>query len=173
MEPLVEIASRWGRRGRGGTWFNTWAKAQSPGASLYRPGESLRSRCAGRRVAPDLLSGTLPQGSLLTAGLISVWFLSGGGWRRVDFKQPNSLAYFALVRVGIVILFGVCATLLARGFEVGEEAEVWELRPYGQLSKRKHSFVCKCCLNLSDGCKDMLSSRCPCLQYKTMALLRR
>ena len=51
----VEIASRWGRRGRGGTCFNTWAKAQSPGASLYRPGESLRSRCAGRRTAPDLL----------------------------------------------------------------------------------------------------------------------
>lgn len=65
------------------------------------------------------------------------------------------------MRVGIVILFGVCATLLARGFEVGEEAEVWELRPYGQISKRKHSFVCKCYLNLSDGCKDVLSSRCP------------
>ena len=77
------------------------------------------------------------------------------------------------MHVGIVILFGVCATLLARGFEVVDEAEVWELHPYGQISKRKHSFVCKCYLNLSDGCEDMLSSRCPCLQCKTTAVLRR
>lgn len=146
---------------------------QSPGASLYRSRESLRSRSAGCWIAPALLSGTLPQGSLFTAGLISVWFLSGGGWRRVDFEQQNSLVYFGLVHVGIVILFGVCGTLLARGFEVVEEAEVWALHPYGQISKRKHSFVCKCYLNPSDGCKDMLSSWYPCLQCETMALLRR
>lgn len=57
--------------------------------------------------------------------------------------------------------------------ESGKEAEVWALHPYGQISKRKHSFVCKVLFEpTSDGCKDMLSSWYPCLQCEAMALLR-
>ena len=94
--------------------------------------------------------------------------LSARCWEEGWLKQQNSLVSFVPVCVEIVILFGVWWQVgSGRGSRGLRIASLW------MISKCKHSFVCKCCLNLSDGSKDMLSSHCLHLQCEMMTLFRK